>query len=84
MKKEIREKIPAALRRAETWVMVGSLVGSAAIMSAAAPEAKAAAVESKPNIVMLISDDTGWGDLGVYGGGKGRGMATPNLDRMAE
>ncbi|MCX7549470.1 arylsulfatase [Xanthomarina sp. F2636L] len=37
----------------------------------------------KPNIIMLISDDTGWGDLGVYGGGEGRGMPTPNLDRMA-
>ncbi|MEH0158404.1 arylsulfatase [Limibacter armeniacum] len=36
----------------------------------------------KPNIIMLISDDTGWGDLGIYGGGKGRGMATPNLDRL--
>lgn len=38
----------------------------------------------KPNIVMIISDDTGWGDLGVYGGGAGRGMPTPNLDRMAK
>jgi arylsulfatase len=37
----------------------------------------------KPNIIMIISDDTGWGDLGVYGGGEGRGMPTPNLDRMA-
>jgi len=36
----------------------------------------------KPNIIMLISDDTGWGDLGIYGGGEGRGMATPNLDQM--
>ncbi|GAO41090.1 arylsulfatase [Flavihumibacter petaseus] len=38
----------------------------------------------KPNIIMLISDDTGWGDLGVYGGGAGRGMPTPNLDRLAK
>jgi arylsulfatase A-like enzyme len=30
-----------------------------------------------------VSDDTGWCDLGVYGGGEGRGMPTPNLDHMA-
>jgi len=26
----------------------------------------------------------GYGDLGPYGGGEGRGMPTPNIDRMAE
>lgn len=31
---------------------------------------------------MLISDDTGWGDLGIYGGGVGREMPTPNLDQL--
>lgn len=36
----------------------------------------------KPNIILIVSDDTGWGDLGIYGGGVGRGMATPNLDRI--
>src|SRR5262249_30840269 len=38
----------------------------------------------KPNIVLIVSDDFGYGDSGVYGGGPGRGMPTPNLDRMAE
>src|SRR5262245_66657066 len=37
----------------------------------------------KPNILFIASDDTGWGDLGPYGGGEGRGMPTPNIDRMA-
>src|SRR5215475_9966675 len=37
----------------------------------------------KPNIVMIVSDDFGYGDTGVYGGGPGRGMPTPNLDRLA-
>ena len=38
---------------------------------------------SKPNIVTIISDDTGYWDLGAYLGGKARGMDTPNLDQMA-
>jgi len=38
---------------------------------------------SKPNILFIASDDTGYGDLGPYGGGEGRGMPTPNIDRLA-
>ncbi|MEW4456146.1 arylsulfatase [Bremerella sp. JC817] len=37
----------------------------------------------KPNILFIVSDDTGYGDLGPYGGGVGRGMPTPNIDKMA-
>ena len=37
----------------------------------------------KPNILFIVSDDTGYGDLGPYNGGEGRGMPTPNIDRMA-
>ncbi len=43
----------------------------------------AQAQSSKPNILFIVSDDTGYGDLGPYGGGEGRGMPTPNIDRMA-
>ena len=38
----------------------------------------------KPNIILMMSDDTGWGDMGIYGGGDGLGHATPELDRMAK
>ena len=37
----------------------------------------------KPNILLIVSDDTGYGDLGPSGGGEGRGMPTPNIDQMA-
>lgn len=33
-----------------------------------------------PNIVFILADDLGWGDLGVYGQRKTR---TPNIDRLA-
>ncbi len=38
----------------------------------------------KPNIVMLMTDDTGWSDFGAYsGGGLGLGHPTPHVDRIA-
>ena len=40
------------------------------------------AAGQKPNIILIVSDDFGYGDAGAYGGGVGRGMPTPNIDRM--
>lgn len=36
-----------------------------------------------PNIVMILFDDVGWGDIGVFGGGEAVGSPTPNIDRLA-
>ena len=41
------------------------------------------AEDKKPNIILILSDDFGYGDAGPWGGGEGRGMPTPNLDRLA-
>jgi arylsulfatase len=38
----------------------------------------------KPNIIYVLADDVGWGELGWQGGGKFRGTPTPVLDEMAE
>ena len=37
----------------------------------------------RPNIILILSDDFGFGDAGPYGGGQERAMPTPNLDRLA-
>jgi len=41
------------------------------------------AESSKPNIVLLLMDNFGWGEVGVYGGGELRGAPTPNIDSIA-
>ncbi len=41
------------------------------------------AADKKPNIIMLMTDDTGWQDVGAYGGGAALGHPTPNVDRLA-
>ena len=38
----------------------------------------------KPNVIVLMVDNLGWGELGVYGGGELRGAPTPRLDKLAE
>src|SRR5215469_3973646 len=51
-------------------VLIGSLPGFA---------------QNRPNIVMLMTDDTGWNDFGPYsGGGLTLGHPTPNVDRIAK
>ena len=36
-----------------------------------------------PNIIYILADDVGWGELGWQGGGRHRGTPTPELDRIA-
>jgi arylsulfatase len=37
----------------------------------------------QPNIVFILMDNFGYGEVGVYGGGVLRGAATPNIDSIA-
>src|SRR5438874_652929 len=43
---------------------------------AAAPEAKA----RQPNVVVFLTDDMGWADLGCYGS---KDIKTPKIDHLA-
>src|SRR5260221_1586498 len=58
------------------------LTATAALIGAGGP---LQAQEKRPNIVMLMTDDTGWNDFGCYsGGGAGLGHPTPNVDQIAK
>ena len=50
------------------------------LIAAPAPGAEATA---KPNIVFMLVDNLGYGEVGVYGGGILRGAPTPRIDTLA-
>ena len=60
----------------------GLLAGVAAVALMNIPAS--AQPQNRPNVVMLMTDDTGWNDFGAYsGGGRALGHPTPNIDRIA-
>lgn len=36
--------------------------------------------ESRPNVILILTDDQGWGDLSVNGN---KDLSTPNIDQLA-
>jgi arylsulfatase len=61
-------------------IRLGVLASLAAVALANAP---AAAQQQKPNILFILADNVGYGDLGAYGGGELRGAPTPRIDQLA-
>ena len=59
------------------------LAGLWSLAMAARPGAGAAQASSvaRPNVVVLVGDDLGWRDTGVYGN---TAIRTPNIDRLAQ
>lgn len=39
--------------------------------------------QTKPNIVFILMDNLGYGEVGCYGGGEIRGAPTPRIDKLA-
>ncbi|HVX64488.1 MAG TPA: arylsulfatase, partial [Pirellulales bacterium] len=64
------------IRSLLAWLSVG-LIGSAAI----SPAALAADAASRPNVVFVLADDLGYGDVKALNP-EGK-IATPNMDRLA-
>jgi arylsulfatase A-like enzyme len=69
------------MKRLANCVSAGLAASLGAVAFASLP---ASAQEKRPNIVMLMTDDTGWNDFGAYSnGGKALGHPTPNVDKIA-
>jgi arylsulfatase A-like enzyme len=72
--------IPAASRaRLRGWGRLAAPLGAALVLLSL-PARAADAVPARPNIVLIVADDLGFGDLGAYGATR---IRTPNLDRLA-
>ena len=63
------------------------LLGSSALAAASVLWASSAQAQTppaqKPNILFILVDNLGYGELGVYGGGATRGAPTPRIDKLA-
>jgi arylsulfatase len=67
------------LRLLASAVALAATVLSINHVSAQSPPARV----GKPNIVFILMDNLGYGELGVYGGGITRGAPTPRIDQLA-
>src|SRR5262245_17897135 len=54
-----------------------------AVLLAVALVATPVFAQDKPNIVFIMADNLGYGEIGVYGGGMLRGAPTPRIDSLA-
>ncbi|TPQ37850.1 arylsulfatase [Cupriavidus pinatubonensis] len=67
--------IPARLSRLASV----ALLATGALLAATA----SAQGTQRPNVLLILADNLGYGELGVYGGGALRGAPTPRIDKLA-
>ncbi len=63
-------------------LLVGAaLMAATALAGAVLP--RSANAQERPNVVVMMGDNVGYGDIGAYGAGEVRGMPTPRIDQIA-
>ncbi|HET8782908.1 MAG TPA: arylsulfatase [Pyrinomonadaceae bacterium] len=62
-----------------------AVLGGNRVLTSTALEGSAATPQpaSKPNILFMLVDNLGYGEVGCYGGGGTRGAPTPRIDKLA-
>src|SRR4029079_16462335 len=73
------EGLSMALNEYEPGVAFSGTIGRTADESTPAWPKPVRAVPGTPNVLFIVLDDTGYGQLGCYG----RPIATPNIDALA-
>lgn len=68
------------MNRLRTFRRVAAVLCALPALAALAAHASAAANPDRPNILFILADDLGWGDLSCYGNTR---FKTPGLDRLA-
>jgi arylsulfatase len=66
------------MRRLIRLGLIAAMTGAASSAFAALPIA-----DQRPDIVFILADNLGYGELGCYGGGVPRGAPTPRIDALA-
>src|SRR5215510_7685368 len=74
----IREEI-AMRTRFRVRIAVALALGAVPAAAAQVPPVSS----ERPNIVFMLADNLGYGELGCYGGGVLRGAPTPRIDKLA-
>jgi arylsulfatase len=77
-------RFPTELRFLAVLALLACSAGAlAAQENRASPDKTPVAADRRPNIVVMLADNLGYGELGVYGGGILRGAPTPRIDTLA-
>ena len=67
----------------KTTLVTGLLLTSLDVVAVKAQERNMRPMGDEPNVVLMLADNLGFGDLSVYNGGTRGGIRTPNIDKLA-